>query len=97
MRSLTDNVTVFPTPSRSDAYYDNLTSPHDPLDDTYLDNNLRVRARGYFENPEAFDLILQSYWISIGGTFSPDRNGGRAGVSHGPAGEIGSKGLRQSP
>jgi hypothetical protein len=66
VQSLTDNVTVFPQPNRSDAYYDNLISPHNPLDNTYLDNNLRVRARGYFENPEASNLILQSYWISIG-------------------------------
>ena len=71
VRSLTDNVTVFPQPNRTDAYYDNLTSPHDPLDNTYLDNDLRVRARGYFENPEALDLILQSYWISIGDTYIP--------------------------
>jgi hypothetical protein len=69
VRSLTDNVTVFPTPSRSGAYYDNLTSPHEPLDDTFIDNNLRVRARGYFDDLDP--LKLRSYWISIGGTFSP--------------------------
>jgi hypothetical protein len=66
VRSLADNVTVFPRPDRYGAYYDNLTAPHDPLNDAYIDNDLRVRARGYFENPEASNLILQSYWISIG-------------------------------
>jgi hypothetical protein len=69
VRSPTDNVTVFPTPNRSVAYFDNLALPHNTLDYTYLDNNLRVRARGYFEDPEAPNLILQSYWISIDGLY----------------------------
>jgi len=66
VRSLTDNVTVFPTPNRSGAYYDNLTSPHNTLDYTYIDNNLLVRARGYFDNLDPLTLKLRSYWISIG-------------------------------
>jgi hypothetical protein len=65
----TDNVTVFPKPNRGSAFYDNLASPHNTLDNTYLDNTLLVRARGYFEDPEAPDLILQSYWISIDGPY----------------------------
>jgi len=63
--SLTDNVTVFPRPNRTDAYFDNLASLHNTLDDTYLDNNLRVRARGYFADDESLD----AYWISIGGLY----------------------------
>lgn len=62
LHSAGDNITVFPQPSRSGAYYDNLVSPHNRLDDTYLDNNLLVRARGYFSGPD-----LHAYWISIGG------------------------------
>jgi len=69
VRSLSDNVTVFPQPDRNGAYYDTLTSPHDPLDYTYIDNNLEVRARGYFD--ELNPLKLWSYWISIGGPYSP--------------------------
>jgi hypothetical protein len=65
----TDDVTVFPKPDRGSAYYDNLVFPHNQLDNTYLDNNLRVRARGYFEDPGAPNLILQSYWISIDGPY----------------------------
>ena len=65
----TDNVTVFPKPNRGSAYYDNLAFPHNTLDNTYLDNNLRVRARGYFEDLGALELKLQSYWISIDGPF----------------------------
>ena len=68
VRSLTDNVTVFPTPGRSGAYYDNLASPHRPLAYTNLDNNLLVRARGYFDN--SAPLKLWSYWISIGGPYT---------------------------
>jgi hypothetical protein len=66
----TDNVTVFPKPDRGSAYYDNLLFPHNRLDNTYLDNNLRVRARGYFEDPaDLNNLKLQSYWISIDGPY----------------------------
>jgi hypothetical protein len=62
VRSLTDNVTVFPQPDRAGAYYDNLVSPHNPLADTDLENDLQVKVRGYF------DLAgdLEAYWISIG-------------------------------
>jgi hypothetical protein len=63
-----DNVTVFPKPSRSEAYYDNLDAPGpwsangpSPLQFTDLDNNLPVRARGYDDGPG-----LSAYWISIG-------------------------------
>jgi hypothetical protein len=66
VRSLTDNVTVFPKPDRAGAYYDNLASPHLPLAYTALDNNLLVRARGYFNGPD-----LWAYWISIGGPAGP--------------------------
>jgi hypothetical protein len=69
VRSLTDNVTVFPQPNRTDAYYDNLMLLHNQLDNTYLDNDLRVRARGYFDDSDP--LKLWSYWISIGGPYSP--------------------------
>ncbi|MFZ2224783.1 MAG: DUF4382 domain-containing protein [Candidatus Deferrimicrobium sp.] len=62
VRSLTDNVTVFPQPDRSGAYYDNLASPYLPLAYTDLKNNLQVTVRGYFD--PAGDL--EAYWISIG-------------------------------
>ena len=65
VRSPTDNVTVFPQPNRTDAYYDNLMLLHNQLDNTYLDNDLRVRARGYFDDSDP--LKLWSHWISIGG------------------------------
>jgi hypothetical protein len=70
----TDNVMVFPKPNRLDAYYDNLATPGSwnaespPLHDTNLDNNLPVRARGYFNGKDTgtgMD-ILSTYWISIG-------------------------------
>ena len=64
VRSLTDNVTVFPRPSRSGAYYDNLASPYNQLDNTYIGKDLCIRARGYFDDPD--QSILSSYWISIG-------------------------------
>ncbi len=74
VRSLTntDNVTVYPQPDRFNAYYDNWTSsPHGPLDYTDLDNNLLVRARGYFEDPgDLGNLRLWAYWISIGETIT---------------------------
>jgi len=63
----TDNVTVFPTPNRTVAYFDNLSSLHNTLDYTYLDNNHLVRARGYFDSSDPFKLW--SYWISIGGLY----------------------------
>jgi hypothetical protein len=62
VRSLADNVTVFPQPDRAGAYYDNLVSPHNPLADTDLENDLQVKVRGYFD----LDGDLEAYWISIG-------------------------------
>ena len=65
VRSLTDNVTVFPKPSRSTAFYDNLATPStwNAADQVFfftgLDNNFQARARGYFEGQD-----LWSYWIS---------------------------------
>jgi hypothetical protein len=69
VRSLTDNVTVFPKPSRDTAYYDNLANPSSwkAKDQMFwytgLDNNFQVRARGYFVGKD----LLEAYWIS----FSP--------------------------
>jgi len=69
VRSLSDNVTVFPRPDRYGAYYDNLTSPYNQLDNTYIGKDLCIRARGYFD--DANQSILSSYWISIGDLISP--------------------------
>ncbi|HEX9190455.1 MAG TPA: DUF4382 domain-containing protein [Candidatus Deferrimicrobiaceae bacterium] len=71
VRSDVDNVVVIPKPARDSAYYDNaVTDPidntHHPLDFTAIDNDVSVKARGYFEDPGAPDLALESYWISIG-------------------------------
>ena len=69
VRSLADNVTVFPKPSRDTAYYDNLANPSSWIAEdqvfqyTGLDNNFQVRARGYFVGED----LLEAYWIS----FSP--------------------------
>lgn len=66
VRSLTDNVTVFPKPSRSTAFYDNLATPSswNAADQVFqytdLDNNFKVRARGYFVGED-----LWAYWISF--------------------------------
>jgi len=69
VRSLSDNVTVFPRPDRYGAYYDNLTSPYNQLDNTYIGKDLCIRARGYFDDLN--QSILSSYWISIGDLISP--------------------------
>jgi hypothetical protein len=68
-----DNVAVFPLPDPATAYYDDLVTPGSwdaafpPLAYTALDNNLPVRARGYYEG---IDLegneTFSAYWISIG-------------------------------
>ncbi len=65
IRQAGDNV-VFPKPSRATAYYDNAVAPHEPLDSSAIDNNVRVRARGYtaFENNVA--VGINAFWISIG-------------------------------
>ena len=65
LRLASDNV-VFPKPSRATAYYDNATS-HAPLDQSAIDNNVTVKARGY-----AFDTSgnpvggIEAYWMSVG-------------------------------
>jgi len=64
--SIPDNV-VFPMPDRGTAYYDNLANPEQPLDDTYIDNNVIVKARGY----EVPGFGIEAYWISIGDTIVP--------------------------
>jgi hypothetical protein len=71
LRLSQDNV-VFPKPDRYTAYYDNAIA--DPIDNAHhalaewnIDNNVRVKARGY-----AFDAAgnpvdgIEAYWISIG-------------------------------
>jgi hypothetical protein len=60
LRSPSDNV-VFPKPDRLNAYYDNAVAPHLQLFDTAIDNNVRVKARGY-------DVTggIEAFWISVG-------------------------------
>lgn len=59
LRLASDNV-VFPKPDRATAYYDNATS-HAPLAENAIDNNVRVKARGYFTTGG-----IEAYWISVG-------------------------------
>ena len=72
VRSLADNVMVFPKPSRSTAYYDNLANPSSWIAEdqefqyTGLDNNFQVRARGYFVGED-----LWAYWISYRAPVGP--------------------------
>lgn len=61
LRRPVDNVVV-PQPDRLTAYYDNLVSPHDALDYTYVDNNVSVKARGYLNRDVQ---QLETYWISV--------------------------------
>jgi len=69
LRSPSDNV-VFPKPDRSAAYYDNAVAPHFPLSDDAIDNNVRVKARGYtVRDPAGNPVGIEAYWISIGGIF----------------------------
>ena len=67
LRLPTDNV-VYPKPSRGTAYYDNLANPSQQLDNTYVDNNVFVKARGYKvpANPGIVEGGIEAYWISIG-------------------------------
>ena len=66
LRLATDNV-VYPKPDRGTAYYDNLANLAQPLDDTYIDNNVHVKARGYLVGAGAVNPAgIESYWISIG-------------------------------
>jgi len=62
VRSVVDNVVVIPQPDRDSAYYDNATSPFQPLTFTAIDNGTSVHARGYFDVAGE----LEAYWISIG-------------------------------
>jgi hypothetical protein len=64
VRSPTDNVTVFPTPTRSGAYYDNAVdavTPYGPLSYAAVVDNVSIMARGYMV-PGG----IEAYWISIG-------------------------------
>ena len=65
LRLPADNVVV-PRPDRRNAYYDNLAFPHEELGDTYIDNNVWVKARGYLVlgSPPAPGRI-EAYWISV--------------------------------
>jgi len=70
IRQAGDNV-VFPKPSRTTAYYDNLSvNPvslsHDPLHESDIDNNVRVRARGYTNFDNNVPIGINAFWISIG-------------------------------
>ena len=60
-QSPNDNVTVFPMPDRSGAYYDNSLSPLPQLTFEAIDNNIQVKVRGYFNDYPNLD----AYWISI--------------------------------
>ncbi len=59
LRTSLDN--VFPMPDRFNAYYDNAVAPHDPLTEEAIDNNVRVKARGYNVTGG-----IEAFWISIG-------------------------------
>jgi hypothetical protein len=61
LRLTSDNV-VYPIPNRGTAYYDNLANPSQQLDNTFIDNNVVVKTRGY----EVPGIGIEAYWISIG-------------------------------
>jgi hypothetical protein len=63
LRLTTEDNVVFPMPDRRTAYYDNLANPEQPLDDTFIDNNVFVKARGY-----AVPGGIEAFWMSIGDT-----------------------------
>ncbi len=65
IRQAGDNV-VFPKPSRAGAYYDNSVFPHDPLNQSFIDNNVHVRARGYTHFDNNVPIGINAFWISIG-------------------------------
>lgn len=70
LRSPADNV-VFPKPDRFAAYYDNAVAPHDPLTEAAIDNNVRVKARGYTVRDTSGNPVgIEAYWISVGDTFA---------------------------
>lgn len=61
LRLAADNV-VFPKPSRYMAYYDNVVPPNAPLTQAAIDNDVFVKARGYFTTGG-----IEAFWISIAG------------------------------
>jgi len=66
LRLTSDNV-VFPMPGKGTAYYDNLANPAQQLDNTFIDNNVPVKARGYaVAAPTTTPAGIEAYWISIG-------------------------------
>ena len=65
VRSPLDNVVVFPKPDRFTAYYDNLAAPHGTLTQAAVDNNVEIKARGYFDTATE---SIEAFWISIGET-----------------------------
>jgi hypothetical protein len=66
LRSPSDNV-VFPKPDRFTAYYDNAVAPFAPLTDAAIDNNVRVKARGYNAfDPSGNPIGIDAFWISVG-------------------------------
>ncbi len=65
IRQAGDNV-VFPRPNRATAYYDNAVVPHNPLPSSAIDNNVRVRARGYTVFDNSAPVGINAFWISVG-------------------------------
>jgi len=66
LRSPSDNV-VYPMPDRFTAYYDNAVAPYAPLTDASIDNNVRVKARGYNAfDPSGNPIGIDAFWISVG-------------------------------
>lgn len=66
LRLTSDNV-VFPMPGKGTAYYDNLANPAQQLDNTFIDNNVPVKARGYaVAATPTTPGGIEAYWISIG-------------------------------
>jgi len=66
LRLATDNV-VYPKPDRGTAYYDNLANMEQPLDNTFIDNNVLVKARGY----KVTGVGIEAFWISIDNNIGP--------------------------
>jgi len=58
-------------PDRFTAFYDNavenaVSHSHDPLDQSFIDNNVGVRARGYTNFVDSVPVGINAFWISIG-------------------------------
>jgi len=64
LRMTTPDNVVYPMPGRGTAYYDNLANMKQPLDNTFIDNNVLVKARGY----KVPGVGIEAFWISIGET-----------------------------